>query len=114
MILTRYAMLRFKIRKEFFDLAPLTQADVIQTLPDALVSVGTGGNIEHALVRLGAPHNRCGFILSKCLRFGDDFAQLVVAFFDCRESRIVVVLVGHLLINYNFGINTAVGLNQGS
>src|SRR5712691_133078 len=65
MILTRYAMRRFKIRKELFDVAAFLLPGFLDTLSDTLVSVGTGRDIKQALVGLGVLHNRSRFTLNR-------------------------------------------------
>src|SRR5258706_9738045 len=57
-ISTRYAMLRFKIRKELFDVTAFPLPRFLQALSDALVSVRMCGDIEQPLVGFCVLHDR--------------------------------------------------------
>src|ERR1700733_11837207 len=57
--LTRYAMLGFKFVKELPRGPCSSFFYVLQTLSDALLCVGTGGNVEQALIGLGILHDGC-------------------------------------------------------
>src|ERR1700674_1490939 len=64
-ILTRYAMRRFKFRKELFDVAAFPLLGFLQALADSLEDVRAGGNVEQPLVGLGVLHNGRGFTLNR-------------------------------------------------
>jgi len=64
MILTRYAILGFKFRKELFDVAAFPLLGLFQALADSLENLRAGADVEQALVSLGVLHNRRRFTLN--------------------------------------------------
>src|ERR1700674_2315274 len=65
MILTRYAMLRFKFRKELFDVAAFPPLGLLQALANSFENVCVGGDVEQALVGLRVLHNCRRFTLNR-------------------------------------------------
>src|SRR5216684_1902143 len=64
MILTRYAMRGFEVRKEFRGVAAQPGPRLSQSLADSFASVSMGGDIKKPLIRFRILHNRCSLALN--------------------------------------------------